>query len=479
MQRSLLAAALLSTLCGATAPEPPEFGWGDRWPDNHLWPADVRANLRLPGPPATGRSAAVATVPWYRRDVSPGPNNSAVAMYCGDAVTPVGNVHRIRATQAEGVYAFEPVCGASANYSMYYVTFLPGTNDGASAAWRTANRLTDADIADGRWASNLNATFVGLENRDNFTGFTSMELAASAAEVRTALAQCAGCPFLLYPEDRMHIIRMHNFVPRRWFTPEYASERKDGLFLDGQLDEYVTFQVGVLAAAELHDLRVTFAALEPTAASSGEGRSTTVIPADAMHCMNTNGSDDQGRPYNPRVNVSAGSVQALWMGVMVPADAATAVYHGIVTIAATIPGGTVYSLSVPLFLNVSSDTAEQHGDTEGWRASRVRWLDSTLGIDDEPSYPFTPMVVEGTGQHATVELLGRRITLDGKKKNTDCSRRFLIMKHGHLPRQARDKRSVHSEKRWFTTDASRFAGLWVAICNQQLGRGASGRSDAL
>jgi hypothetical protein len=265
--------AVLQILCAhaamlpVAAESPPPFGWGDRWPPNHLWPADIRANLRLPGPLPAGRSAAVASVPWYRRDVSPGPLDSTVSMYCGDAVTPVPNVQRIRATQEQGIYAFEPVCGASANYSMYYVTFLQGNNTGASAAWRRANNLTDADLARGHWAANLNATFLGFENRDNFTGFSEMEFAASDFEVEAALQQCSAasgsdCPFLLFPEDRTHVIRMHNFAAHRWFTAEYARERKNGLHIQGQRDEYVSFQLGVLAAVELRDLNVTFTALK-------------------------------------------------------------------------------------------------------------------------------------------------------------------------------------------------------------------------
>lgn len=394
------------------AETPPAFGWGGRWPPNHLWPADIRANLRLPAPPADGRSAAVASVPWYRRDLSPGPLGSTVSMYCGDAVTPVPNVQRIRATREEGIYAFEPICGASANYSMYYVTFVPGNNTDASEPWRRANNLTDADIARGHWTANLNATFVGFENRDNFTGFSEMELAASDSEVEAALTQCsadsgANCPFLLFPEDRAHVIRMHNFAVHRWFTAEYARERKHGLHIQGQRDEYVSFQIGVLATVELRDLNVTFTPL----------KSSTVqhdgVPVESLHCVNVAGFDDRGHAYRPRVNVSARRVQPLWMGVMVPADTIASVYHGVVTVTATGPNGKAYSLSVPLSLDVSTKTADQHGDTEGWRASRVRWLDSTLGIDDELVYPFTPMVVQGSGQHATVDLLGRRLTLDG------------------------------------------------------------------
>jgi hypothetical protein len=91
-----------------------------------------------------------------------------------------------------------------------------------------------------------------------------MELAAPEEEVAAAFAGCGGggCPFLLYGEDRAHTIRMAHFAAHRWFTPEYAAGHPGGrLALDGQRDEYVSFQVGVLAGvgpAAVTDLAVRF-----------------------------------------------------------------------------------------------------------------------------------------------------------------------------------------------------------------------------
>jgi hypothetical protein len=96
----LLSAGLVAAASMAAASEaagvPPAFGHGTAWPANHLWPADIRANLKLPGPPAAGRTAAVAVVPWYRGDVSPGPSGSAVSMTCdtGGNSTPAPNLAR-------------------------------------------------------------------------------------------------------------------------------------------------------------------------------------------------------------------------------------------------------------------------------------------------------------------------------------------------------------------------------------------------
>jgi hypothetical protein len=91
------------------------------------------------------------------------------------------------------------------------------------------------------------------------------------------------------------------------------------------------------------------------------------------------------------------------MGVAVPPGAAPGLYTGAVVVGAGVGGGGVHSRKVPLALRVSAEVAVAHGDTEQWRASRVRWLDSTLGIDDELAHPFTAMEVR-VGLYPTVAL---------------------------------------------------------------------------
>ena len=43
--------------------------------------------------------------------------------------------------------------------------------------------------------------------------------------------------------------------------------------------------------------------------------------------------------------------------------------------------------------------------SELWRQSRLRWLDSTVGIDDQVTAPYTPLSVSGR----TVSCLGREV----------------------------------------------------------------------
>ena len=50
---------------------------------------------------------------------------------------------------------------------------------------------------------------------------------------------------------------------------------------------------------------------------------------------------------------------------------------------------------------------EDCGDGEPWRHSRLRWLDSRIGIDDNVTAPYTPVAVQGP----TVSVLQRDIRL--------------------------------------------------------------------
>ena len=101
------------------------------------------------------------------------------------------------------------------------------------------------------------------------------------------------------------------------------------------------------------------------------------------------------------VNVPKGRVQPLWIGVQVPKDAAPGVYQGDVTISAD----GVSDSAVKVSLTVADKVLDDHGDSEPWRHSRLRWLNSRIGIDDEAFGPYSPVAVDGR----TVSILGRRL----------------------------------------------------------------------
>ena len=78
-------------------------------------------------------------------------------------------------------------------------------------------------------------------------------------------------------------------------------------------------------------------------------------------------------------------------------------YQGTVTVSAA----NAESKTVQVSLNVSENVIANHGDNEPWRHSRLRWLNSQIGFDDEVIAPYTPLVMKDK----TISCLGREIKL--------------------------------------------------------------------
>ncbi len=364
---------------------------------------------KKPWPQALGNHRAVVRVegkadavgvhlPWRRRDRAPGRKNIIVV----DAKTgrQVKNLVRVAVTRAFGDLVFQPQTAPGA----YYVYYLPTVTHGrafvravypapkhtADAAWVKRHRLSREELTQGAWRKLPRAKTLRFEARSAFHRFDPMEVIATAGETKQLLAEHPGRPYLLFPESRRYPIRMTDDLPRRWIR------RGPSVLFKGTAHrgEFYAFQIGVWAARKpLDDVRVDFSDLR------GDGGT---IPAAAFRCVNTGGVDWVGRPFTKQVSVPKGKVQALWCGVQIPKDAAPGKYAGTVTIR---PQGEEPT-QVALTLDVSAKVLEDAGDGELWRHSRLRWLDSTLAVDDEVVAPYTPLVVRGR----TVSCLGRRVT---------------------------------------------------------------------
>jgi hypothetical protein len=101
--------------------------------------------------------------------------------------------------------------------------------------------------------------------------------------------------------------------------------------------------------------------------------------------------------------VEKGKIQALWCGVQIPRDIPPGEYIGEVSIQ---PPG-LESGQVMVLLHVAEDILEDAGDSDPWRHSRLRWLDSTLALDDGIVPPFLPLELDNT----KVRCLGREVTI--------------------------------------------------------------------
>jgi hypothetical protein len=366
------------------------------------WDADALGNHRAVVRVGSGADVVRTQIAWRRRDLNPDQKNLVVVE--GRSGKRVLNVVRGTITRESGEIAFQPVGGAGD----YFVYYLPNVKSGspnypkviypapevtAEAAWVERHGLGGPTRDAAAWARLPKAEAIELQATDEFNSFYPMEVIATAEETRRLLEASPSAPYLLFPEDRQFPIRMTADLPLRWIAAG-ANRPFRGEALRG---EFYAFQVGVFAARQALDhLAVQFSDLRTV---SG-GRT---IAASALRCFNLAGRDWTGKAFTKNVGVAIGQVQPLWFGVQVPESAAPGEYAGTVTIA---PRG-LPATPVSFTLVVADKTIAASGDDEPWRHSRLRWLDSTLALDDELVPPYTPVERRGNA----ISILGRRVTV--------------------------------------------------------------------
>ena len=369
--------------------------WGDgqevRFTDGAgAWDAGTLGNHRAVVRVDAPARAAHAVITWRRRDRNAEAKRIIVTTAAGERVA---NVRRGEITRERGELWFAPIAGAG----RYFVYYLPFVSAGSANYPKVAYPPPD-DAADPAWLNALakgdgvgEAVVEEIQAIDELDNVYPMEVIATAGETQTLRERHPGAGFLVFPEDRMHPIRMRDDLPYRWIesgpVSTFAGEAARG--------EYFAFQLGVWAIGPLVDVRVRFTDLPSAAGGS--------IPASRLNCINTGGTGWDGRPFTAAVDVAAGTVQALWCGVDVPADAAPGVYSG----AATVTAAGRSPAEVRLAITISERVVADGGASEPWKQTRLKWLDSTLGQDNQVIAPYTPLSVTGS----SIGLLGRRVTL--------------------------------------------------------------------
>ena len=193
-------------------------------------------------------------------------------------------------------------------------------------------------------------------------------------------------PFDAFIQDRYHSITVTDSISN-------YDRPADGLVLDAVCGEYLSFQVGVMAYSQLDDVQVSFKKLR-----AGGGLS---IPVSQMTCFSQGGIDWMGQPFNQTVSIAEGKLHPLWCGVDLTGIQAGE-YTGTVTVAAA--GRKV---RLPLCIRVAQGEVQEKGCSQGDRMSRLSWLNSTLGQEDEITKPFISLAREGND----IRLLGRSLTV--------------------------------------------------------------------
>jgi len=331
-----------------------------------------RAVLEIDNP----AEAVMVDILWRRHDKRPDRKKFIVLHEGGEEVK---NIQRIQVDNEHCQLVFGPA-EKTGKYYFYYLPYEVQKEYGfynkgylkpeqkASDNWVNKNNLNDG-------VTNLpQAKLVEFQSRTEFDSFYPMEVIALQSE-KDSLLKIHNKDFLVFPEDRKLPIRMLDEIPLKWIKSGPSDKFKG----EANKNEYYTFQLGIFATQkDLSDLKVEFSPLE-----NGDAE----IPVSKLTCFNTGGIGPHGKPFVKHLDLEKGKIQPMWIGVDIPEDIAAGNYTG--TVRVTIENAEPQIINISLSIN--DEVLADRGDSEGWRHSRLRWLNSTLGNDDKPAKSFKPI----------------------------------------------------------------------------------------
>ncbi len=365
------------------------------------WPADTFGNHRAVVRVSEKTDAVWAHILWRRRDLCPEKKNIIIIdAASGERIL---NVVLVKVNRESGDIIFQPGT-APGDYYVYYLPYImsgsrnyptvnyPEPAPTAEAGWLERHGLKPERLSGQRKNDFPQAELVEIQSSDEFNSFSPMEVIATAEETKNLLARHPEADYLLFPEDRKYPIRMQDDLPLRWVS------RGPQDFFEGEASrgEFFAFQVGLFACTtRIDEIDVRFSPMKGAS-------SRMTIPSVSLCCFNTGGVNWDGKEFRKKCPVEKGKVYPLWCGVQVPKEISPGKYEGETTI---IPKGMKPG-KIKLILNVKDEVLSDGGDSELWRHSRLRWLDSRIAFDDEVFPPFIPLKVKDN----TVSCLGRSLT---------------------------------------------------------------------
>ncbi len=382
----LLICILVFCGCRDMATQPVTYGTGQ-------WDKLIYGNHRAVVEVAKNADAVMVRIPWRRRDANP--ENKKIIIIDADANTPVENIKAVRITGFAGELIFEP----NTVPGRYYIYYMPYRLIGK---WYhpTTVYLKPQYKANPDWLKTIEeklqkkksfpqAQLIEIQAVNDFHRFDPMEVVATETEARELLKNYSDRDYLIFPEDRKYPIRMNNHLPLRWI--EHPPTR--AFSGTARPYEYYCLQLGLYAfQKDIKDVSIDFGILK-----NDQG---DCIEPSALTCFNLGGTDYLGHEFTKLVNVPQGKIQPLWIGIDIPKNA-NGTYRGILTVGAE----NAESQRIDMELDVTGPVLADRGDSEIWRHSRLRWLNSTIGIDDDVFAGYPP--VERNSN--TVSILGRDV----------------------------------------------------------------------
>jgi len=361
---------------------------------NNDWDADSLGNHRVVLTLQNANTTvAKATINWRREDLKP----ESKQLYVVDSASNkrLMNISVAAANREACVLYFEPVAG----HKKYFVYYMPYSINRKSN-YPNAKYIPASQTAASDWLQSIQgntnvegARVESIQSLNALNSFYPMEVIATETETKNLIQQNAGKSYLVFPEDRLHIIKMKRDLPQRWIEKGV----KDMFNGEASRGENYAYQLGIYPVAkDLSGVKITFSDLK--------GRSGGVISSKLISCINTSGTDYRGKLFNKTVDIAKGDVQAMWCLVNIPAGVVAGTYEGTATVSAKNAESTKIGISI----KVGAAIAANGNINEPWKETRLTWLNSTLAQSNEVIKPYTPLVVNQN----SVSLLGRKLVLD-------------------------------------------------------------------
>lgn len=350
------------------------------------WDVDNKGNHRaIVNVKEKRHEAVIVHLPWRRPDLRP--ETKKIVVIDEHTGKEIKDITILNFSSEEGTIAFRPDV-IPGKYSIYYLPYKFRTKWGDARYGKPWNDYlppiyeTNQDWEKKVRINQDNIPKVSVEcfqSRTHFDFFTSMGLIATRKEKEDLILQNRD-DFLLFPEDRSFPIKLTT-IPVRWAR----SKISDSFIGNASLNEYYTWQIGVWAVKkDLHNISVSFGDLIH---ESKKAR----ISHKNITCFNTEGINWDGLPIKFDLDIDQEKVQALWFGVQIPESTKPGLYKGQLKISAE----NSIEKTIGLKINVNKNLLADKGDAELWRHSRLRWLNSCIGIDSLPVQPYGVMELDG------------------------------------------------------------------------------------
>lgn len=357
-----------------------------------FWEADTLGNHRAVVRVNTSADIAKIYLPWRRRDHQPDQKGLIIV----DAQTgkQVVNFYRKQINREFGIIFFQPQT-VPGNYYIYYLPYHSSGGPYPKVFYTREQTIPDSNwvtMAKVQETTAIEANLVQFQSRGSFNNFYPMEIIATAKEKEKLIQNNPDKKYLIFAEDRMHPIKMFHDIPYRWTTKGAGNL----FFAEADQNEYFVFQIGLWAVQQdIKNIKVKFSDLT--------GAQNT-IPATAFTCFNTEGKDWLQRPMQIDYQIPQNQVRPLWVGLQMP----NGIHAGLYTGEITISEDNAETQKLNLHILVSDRILTDKGDSDIYRLSRLRWLNSDIAFNDNIVKPFIPLSLSDY----TINCLGRSVTLN-------------------------------------------------------------------